>query len=221
MRGCLGLPFRLLGLALLVLAGYVAWTNRREIRRRVHDWTAESPAPPAAPAPAPAGRTRADAQAVLRRIDALRTSGADSVMLTPEELAALGQDLAGRVVPQAVDSVEIRLDRDDIGIRARVDTRKVPVSLGPLTGVVRDYEFVEAGGRLTYRRAGLAEWEVERVRVRGVPVPLRLLDSQLRRFAPRMTSSAIPVALPAGVTGLRVTPTGVTLYGRSRPGGGA
>ncbi len=217
MRGCLGLPFRLLGLALLVLAGYVAWSNRREIRRRIHDWTAESPAP----APVAGGRARpTDARMVLRRLDALRTAAADSVVLTAEELATLAADLGARVVPQAVDSVEIRLDHDDMEIRARVDTHKVPVSLGPLSGVVRDHEYVEAGGRLVFRRAGLAEWEVERVRVRGVPVPLRLLDQQIRRFAPRMAGSAIPVALPAEVTGLRVTPAGLTLYGRSRPRGG-
>ena len=161
-----------------------------------------------------------DASAVHRRIDALRAGGADSVVLSADDLASLAAQLAAKVVPQAVDSVEIRLERDDIEIRARVDTRKVPVSLGPLTTVVRDHEYVEAGGRLMFRRAGLAEWEVERVRVRGVPVPKSFVDEQIRRFAPRAGSSGIPVALPSAVTGLRVTPDGVTLYGRARPGGG-
>jgi len=215
MRGCLSLPFRLLGLALLVLAGYVAWSNRDEIRRRVHEWTAEGPAP----APAERGHP-ADPKAVLRRLEAFRAGGADSVVLSADELAGLASDLAGRMVPLAMDSVEIRLDRDDIEIRARVDTRKVPVSLGPLSRVVRDHEYVEAGGRLMFRRAGLAEWEVERVRIRGLPVPISLVNQQIRRFAPRAANSTVPVSLPAGVTGLRVTPGGLTLYGRARPGAG-
>jgi len=215
-KGCLSLPFRLLGLALVVLAGYAAWSYRREIRRQIHRWTAESPAPAPAAGPAPV----ANGRAVLRRLDSLRTAGADSVVLTAGELASLAVELAGRVVPQAVDSVEIRLAGDDIELRARVDTHKVPVSLGPLSSVVRDHEYVEAGGRLIYRRPGLAEWEVKRVRVRGVPVPMSFIDEQIRRFAPRAGGSVVPVILPSEVTGLRVMPGGVTLYGRSRPGGG-
>jgi hypothetical protein len=213
-RGCLSLPFRLVGLALLVLAGYAAWTYRREIRRQIHQWTAESPTPKAAGAPAPV----VDPREVTRRLDALQ-AGADSVVLSPADLAALGTALAGKVVPQAVDSVEVRLDRDDVEIRARVDTRKVPVSLGPLSGVVRDHEYLEAGGRLVFRRAGVAEWEIERVRIRGVPVPKAFVEEQIRRFAPRFGGTAVPVTLPRAVTGLRVTDRGVTLYGRSSRGG--
>jgi len=212
-RGCLSLPFRLLGLALLMLAGYAAWTYRHEIRRQIHRWTAESPAPKAS-GPIPV----ADPRVVTRRLEALQ-AGADSVILSAGELATLATALAAKVVPQAVDSVEVRLDRDDVEIRARVDTRKVPVSLGPLSGVVRDHEFVEAGGRLVFRRAGLAEWEIERVRIRGVPVPKSFVDEQIRRFAPRFGGTTVPVVLPSSATGLWVTEGGVTLYGRSRSRG--
>jgi hypothetical protein len=213
-RGLLGLAFRLLGLVLLVLAGYVAWSYRHEIRRQIHQWTAEPPAPAEVAAGPPP-----DARAVLRRLDGLRAGGADSVVLSAGDLASLAAELAAKVVPQAVDSIEVRLDRDDVELRARVDTRRVPVTLGPLSGVVRDHEYVEAGGRLVYRRPGLAEWVVERVRVRGVPVPRSFVEEQIRRFAPRVAESGIPVTLPSGATGLRVTPGGLTLYGRTRPGG--
>jgi hypothetical protein len=213
-RGCIGLPFRLLGLALLALAGYLAWTHRDELRRRIHRWTAESPAPEVTVRTPPP-----DAGAVLRRIDALRAGGADSVVLSPGDLASLAASLASRMVPGAVDSVEVRLDRDEIEIRGRVDTHKMPVSLGPVSSVVRDHEYIEAGGRLMYRRVGLAEWEVERVRIRGLPVPLSFVEAQIRRFAPRSGGSVIPITLPAGASGLRVMPEGLTLYGRTRPKG--
>lgn len=215
MRGCLTLPFRLLGLALLVLAGYAAWTYRREIRRQVHHWTAETPASRRGPG---AAAPRADAGPILRRLDRLR-AGADSVVLSAVDLAVLGTHYAGRMVPGAVDSVEVRLDRDDVEIRARVDTRKVPVSLGPLSGVMRDHEYVQTGGRLIFRREGMAEWDLERVRVRGLPVPMGFVSDQIRRVAPRATGGSIPIKLPPGVTGLRVTEAGVTLYGRSPAGG--
>lgn len=208
MRGCLSLPLRLLGLALLVLAGYVAWSYRREIRRQIHEWTGES-----GPAEVTGRAGSVDATTILRRLDSLREAGADSVVLSPADLASLAEGLAGRMVPGAVDSVEIRLGREDIEIRARVDTRKVPISFGPISGIVRDHEYVEAGGRLVFRRAGRAEWEVERVRVRGLPVPKHLVDGMIRQFR-GPAAGAIPVSLPREVTGLRVEPGRLTVYGR-------
>lgn len=200
---------RLLGLALLVLAGYLAWTYRREIRRQIHEWTAES-----GPAEASGRAGAADATTILRRLDSLRGSGADSVVLSPAELASLAEGLAARVVPGAVDSVEIRLGLDDIEIRARVDTRKVPISFGPISGIVRDHEYVEAGGRLVFRQAGRAELEVERVRVRGLPVPRNVIDGMIRQFRGQAADRAIPLVLPREVSGLRVEPGGITVYRR-------
>lgn len=212
MRGCLSLPFRLLGLALLVLAGYVAWSYRREIRRQIHEWTAERGPPEVS------GRAVAtDAPTILRRLDSLRVAGADSVVLSPAELASLAEGLAARVVPGAVDSVEIRLGRDDIEIRARVDTRKVPITLGPMSAVVRDHEIVEAGGLLVFRRAGRAELEVQRVRVRGLPIPLSLVNGMIRQFGGPAAGGAIPLTLPPDVIGFRVEPEKLTVYGRGAP----
>jgi len=208
-RGCLSLPFRLLGLALLVLAGYLAWSYRREIRRQIHEWTAER-----GPSEGAGRAVPADAPTILRRLDSLRVAGADSVVLSPVELASLAEALAARVVPGAVDSVEIRLGRDDIEIRARVDTRKVPITPGPMAAMVRDHEFVEVGGLLVFRRAGRAELEVQRVRVRGLPIPLNLVDGMIRQFRGPATGRAIPLTLPPDVTGFRVEPGGLTVYGR-------
>lgn len=209
MRGCLSLPFRLLGLALLVLAGYLAWTYRREIRRQIHEWTAERGAPEAT------GRAgAADARTILRRLDSLRGAGADSVVLSPAELASLAEGLAAQMVPGAVDSVAIRLGQDDIEIRARVDTRKVPISFGPISGILRDHEYVEAGGRLVFRRIGRAELEVERVRVRGLPVPRNLIDGMIRQFRGQAAGRVIPLSLSREVTGFRVEPGRLTVYGR-------
>jgi hypothetical protein len=215
-RGCLSLPFRLLGLALLVLAGYLAWTYRREIRRQIHEWTAERGAPEATGRAGAAGAP--DARTILRRVDSLRGAGADSVVLSPAELASLAEGLAAQMVPGAVDSVTIRLGRDDVEIRARVDTRKVPISFGPISGILRDHEYVEAGGRLVFRRIGQAELEVERVRVRGLPVPRNLIDGMIRQFRGQAAGPVIPLTLSREVTGFRVEPGRLTVYGRGVAG---
>jgi len=209
MRGCLSLPFRLAALVLLVLLGYVAWSYRDEIRRKVHEWTAES-----GPASGRGMAVRGGAAPAARRIDDLLGSRADSVVLSAAEVASLLDSLASVVAPGAVDSVEVTLDQDDLSVRARVDTRAVPVSLGAIGSVVRDHEFVDAGGRIMFRQAGRAEWRLERVRVRGLPLPGEVVQRLIRRFTGTAESSVIGFSLPPTVSGLRVSPSGVTLYGR-------
>jgi len=156
---------------------------------------------------------RGGAAPAARRIDGLLGSLADSVVLSAADVASLFDSLASVVAPGAVDSVEVTLDQDDLGVRARVDTRAVPVSLGAIGSVVRDHEFVEAGGRIVFRQAGRAEWQLERVRVRGVPLPAEVVQRLIRRFAGSEESNVIGLSLPRTVSGLRVSPLGVTLYG--------
>jgi len=208
MRGCLSLPFRLAALLLLVLLGYVAWSYRHEIRRKVHEWTAEG-----GPASSRGMAVRGGAAPAGRRIDDLLGSRADSVVLSAAEVASLLDSLASVVAPGAVDSVEVTLDQDDLSLRARVDTRAVPVSLGAIGNVVRDHEFVDAGGRIVFRQAGRAEWQLERVRVRGVPLPGEVVQRLVRRFTGTADGNVIGFNLPRTVSGLRVSPSGVTLYG--------
>jgi hypothetical protein len=210
MSGCLALPLRLAAVALLVLGGFIAWSYRREIRRQIHSWTADAE-PPSATGRAQPGL----ANAAQLRLDSLLRARKDSVVLSAAELASLVAAAAAQFVPGALDSVEVRLDADDVEVHGRIDTRRIPVSLGPLGGMVRDHENVEAGGRLIYRRSGIAEVQVERVRIRGVPVPRSLADEMLRRFTGSASGSVIEVPIPPSVTGIRVSSGGLTLYGSS------
>lgn len=214
MSGCLSLPFRLLGLAIVALLCYLAWIFRADIKRKVHEWTGDGSAP-AAGAPV----SHASASGLLHRLDSLGSGTSDSVMLSGPEAATLAQAFAQRALPGAVDSVTIEFGTDEVTVRARVDTHRVPVSLGPLSGITKDHEFIDAGGRLVYRRAGLAEWEVDRIRVRGVPVPKRLVSGLLNRLGgSTVAGSTIQIPTPPSVTGLRVSPRGIVVYGRGAGG---
>lgn len=208
MSGCLTLPFRLALLLLVLLGGFVAWSYRRDIKRQIHDWTAEPGTVASSGTASPGGATE-----VRRRIESLKGGGIDSVVVSAADLAGVVAGLAEQMAPRAVDSVEVRLGDDDVEVRALVDTRQVPVSLGPLAGMVKDREYVEAGGRLVFRRTGVAEWQVERVRVRGLPIPQELFGRVLQRFSAGGGNGVIGFAIPRSVSGLRVTPTGVTVYG--------
>ena len=213
MKGCLSLPFRLLFLALLVVGGYFAWSHRDELRRRIHEWTADAgPAEPSGPGDAARGPQ------VRRKLQAFGSGGSDSVVLRAGEVADLLAEAAEATVAGALDSLEVRLERDEIGVTARLDTRRVPIPSGPLSGIVRERERIELGGPLVYRRAGLAEWQVTRVRVRGIPLPRELVGRLLKDFGVGQ-EQVLPVPLPAGVGGLRVRSGALVLYsGRSGAG---
>jgi hypothetical protein len=209
MKGCLTLPFRVLALALAVLGGYVAWTHRDAIRRRLHQWTAPgAPSSPSAERPPAPGRAALAASADAKL--AALGKGRDSVLLSAEEVANLIARVAADSLPGALDSLSVQLAQDDIEVRARVDTRRVPLSFGPLSGMLRDHESVEGGGRLLFRRRGLAEWEVARARVRGIPLPRDVLGRLLGSF--HGSEAVVPVLLPPQVGGLRVSQRGLVLY---------
>jgi hypothetical protein len=208
MKGCLTLPFRLAFLALLALGLLLAWSYRRELRRAVHRWTADSGSPAATGRADPARAAPA-----RRRIDSLQAAGRDSVVLSATEVASLIGEAVAAGAPGAVDSVEVTLDDDDVEVHARVDTRRLPLSLGPAAGMVHDHESVDAGGRLVLRRAGAAEWDLARVRVRGLPLPRELVAGLMRRFTGRGGGGVVEIPVPRSVSGLRVSRAGLTLYG--------
>ena len=208
MRGCLTLPFRLFFLALLVAGGILAWSHRDEIRRRIHGWTAE----PAASAAS--GRAEDASPAEARRRVAQLGAARDSVVLTASEVAALISAEANARMPRAVDSIRVQLGHDEVEVRGLADTR--PLKPGLAAMVLRDREWLETAGRLTYRRGGLAEWEITRVRVRGIPVPRSVVENFLRQLSGSAPPIVVELPLPAQVTGLRVGPTGVVLYGGRR-----
>ncbi len=210
MKGCLTLPFRIL-LLLVFAAGLVlAWNYRDEIRRKIHQWTADDTVRES--------EGRADPSlvpAVRRRVEELRTGRRDTLVLSAAEVASLVAAEVGRQVPGAMDSVEVRLGQDEVGVQGLIDTRRVKTPLGPAAPLLRDWERIEAAGRLTFRRAGTAEWEVERIRVRGLPVPRSLMTGMLRQLAGEgeAAGAVARIPLPAHLGGLRVTPVGLVLYG--------
>jgi hypothetical protein len=208
MRGCLTLPFRLLALALILIGIILAWTYHDTIRRKIHAWSAE-PAPSAGLGRAEPGR----AGEVRRKLGGLE-AGRDSVVLSASEVATLIAAGADARAPGVLDSIEVRLGPDEVRVRGWADTR--PLGLGVASPVLRDREWVEVEGRLVYRRPGIAEWGLDRVRVRGFPVPHSAVERLVRRLSGTAAPGTVEIPLPARVTGLRTGPRGLVLYGGPR-----
>lgn len=209
MTGCLTFPLRMLA-TLVLVAGLVAgWFYREEVLRFGRRQLRLPDPPSAVGRPDPGSLASGTA-----RIDSLVGGRADSVLVTPAELASLAAGLLGRAAGETVDSLEVELDDRELALRARVATAPLPASIRDvLGGALAERETVEVTGALGLRRAGVGELEVRRVRVRGFPVPRDLVGRLLGRYLPRIEGRMVLFDVPEAVTGIRVTPRGVVLYG--------
>lgn len=210
MTGCLTFPLRVLA-SLILIAGLLAgWIFREDLRRfaRHQLGLAEPPSSVGIPDPGRLGSARA-------RIDSLVRQQADSVVLSPDEVASLVADQLARSPAGVPESLSVELGEREVTIRARVATAPIPEAIRDLLGsALGERETVEVGGILGLRREGEGEFEVQRVRVKGFPVPRDLVNRLLARYLPEVDRATAIIPVPAGVTGIRVGPRGAVFYGR-------
>lgn len=209
--GCLTLPFRLLATVILLGVLYVGWVNRAEVKRWVHDMTAEPVAPVAEAEPVSAVVERATS-----RLDSLSRGAVDSVVLSPGEVEILARDAIGRRAGGVVDSVDVRLFDGEVSVRGRVDPERLPAgTLGPLQRWFDGPQTVEVRGPLNLLRPGTGEWRIEQVVVSRVPLPGALWERLLQAVVPGAGRS-LTFPVDQWIGGIRVTPDGTTLYGGAR-----
>lgn len=213
--GCLTAPFKLIGCLGLLAALAFGWLYRdrllREGRRLVSGGgtvvSAESTGRPGI-------RALKSARA---KVDSLNGSRADSVVLTPSEVASLVGSGLDPALRRQLDSLRVRLLDDEIALLARLRTARLPrKAVGPLAVALRETEPIEATGVLRVVEPGRGEWVVRSFRIRDFPVPADLVPGLIARALERQRQDAIPVSLPAGIAEVRVRPDGATLYGVPR-----
>lgn len=213
MIGCLTLPFRLLGVAIIVLALVGGWLYRDRIVAEVER------AFEGAPAEAAVGRPAAGALRTARaKLTRLERGGADSVVLDADESASLVSSGLDPLVRDRLDSLEVRLGEGRIAIGGLVETGRLPVDLvGPLAGVLRDRERIVAGGPLSVAEPGRGRWVIDQFQLRDFPFPRDVVPRIVERALGKEAGGAIAVRLPAAVRRLRVEPQHVILYRDARP----
>jgi hypothetical protein len=209
MRGCLTLPFRVLGclgLILLLAAGYFYRDRILDFVRDLTDGRSRSAETVGRP-------TEGGAQRALDKIDSLNAWRADSVVLTAAEMASLigaGLDPAFR---GQVDSLSVRLGDGRIGIEASLITERIPRdALGPLGSMVDPREHLSASGSVELVEPGRAVWIVDRLSLGGFPFPREVIPRLLER-ALGSHSSEVPFVVPHGLRAVRIRPSGVSLFG--------
>jgi hypothetical protein len=213
--GCLTAPFKLVASLALIAALGLGWLYRdrvlREGRRLIGG--AGSVAPAAATG-RPGTRALRSARA---KVDSLNGWRADSVVLTPAEMASLvGSGMSVKVRAQ-LDSLEVRLLDGEIAVKGRLRTGRLPQELvGPLAVALRETEPVEAAGPVRVLGPGQGEWVVRSFRVRDFPVPADMVPKLVSRALGDSTRETIPLRIPQGVRDIRIRSAGATLYGAPR-----
>jgi hypothetical protein len=213
--GCLSAPFKLLGCLGLIVVLALGWLYRdrllREGRRLVGGVETVNP-------PAATGRPGSRALNSARsKIDSLNGWRADSVVLTPAEMASLVGSSIDPSVREQIDSLKVRLLQGEVAVSGRLHTDRLPKELlGPLAMAMGRTEPVEATGPIRVLAPGKGEWVVRSLKLRDFPVPADVVPQLVSRALGDSTRKTVPLRVPAGVRDIRIRPSGATLYGAPR-----
>lgn len=212
--GCLTAPLKLLGCLVLLVALGLAWLYRDRLE---HEARAVIDRVRAA-APSPAGRPGVTAlESANAKVDSLNGWRADSVVLTPAEFASLVGSGMDRQLRGQLDSLRVELLDGEIRVSARLRTAALsPELVGPLAGVLKPTEPVDAAGPLRVTRPGAGEWRVRTFRIGDFPVPDEMVPGLVGRALGDPGRTTVPVKVPEGVRAIRVRPGGAILYGATR-----
>src|SRR5690606_21452141 len=195
---------------LLLAAGYL---YRTEITRYVRGIVDPMSVARRNGTPSPASLASAE-----RKIIALTSERPDSILLTADELASLmvhGTELRG---VRGVDSVSVELGDRQVRVRAMIETAHLPDRIKTaIPGEPSPWEELIAEGELAPSRPGIAEWRLDRVVVRGLPLPAELVGRILNRVTGQAMDGRLQVQMPRDVSGFRVRPEGVAIYRNPAP----
>jgi hypothetical protein len=214
--GCLSAPFKLLGGLGLVVLLAIGWLYRDRLADEVHRLLGSGLTPgETVTSGRPGSRALLSARS---KIDSLNGWRADSVVLTPSEVASMiGVGLDPSVRSQ-LDSLEVQLLDGSIGVSALLSTARLPRELiGPLAVALRPKERIEAAGPLRVVGPRQAEWAVHSFRIRNFPIPRDAVPKLVSRALGDSSRSTVPIRIPAGIREIRIRPSGATLVRAPRP----
>lgn len=209
--GCLRRVVALL-LLLLLLAG--AWLFRDRIRTAWNDWRGtEEEEEAAVPSPQLA-------RGAERKLESLRDGSAESVSLSAVELESLLLHSYRGVLPAFLDSPQVRLDGDQLRLRARVPIDNLPrvEGLGDAAAFLPDTTDLEVAGKLLPLDSGRVGFGIDDVSAARVPLPDRFISGALTRLGRRdeagLPADAIAVRLPPGAASAYIRGDSLVLLAR-------
>ncbi len=214
--GCLSAPVRLIGWLGVIAALALGWLYRdRLVREGRRLLGGQAAAAPVVWSGRPGSRALESARS---KVDSLNGWRADSIVLTPAEVASLMGSGLQPAFRKELDSLQVELLDGEVAVRARLRTARLPKELvGPLGMALRPFEPVQAVGPLRVLGPGAGEWAIRSVRIRDFPLPDAMVPRLVSRALGDPRRSTVPWRVPPGVRAIRLRPSGATLYGAVRP----
>ena len=210
---------RLVGLALLAIVLLAAWWYRDPILHTASRWLGpkRTNLPPVADTAVGAPTPRALSSGQQKLAQLARAGGPDSVVLTPNEMAALIGSGIDWSVRRSFDSLRVELLDGSLAVHARLDTRTIPKeTLGPIAGMLEEREPIRLAGPLAIEHPGTARWKLDELSVRGFPFPPPAVKEVARKLAGPGGSAGIAVTVSPAIGAIDIRPTGVILYRKAR-----
>src|SRR6058998_860966 len=218
MDGCLKGALKLGCAVVLIGALALAWWFRAPIMGTVAHWFGRSTALPPVADTAVGAPTPTATASGQKKVGNLRTStGPDSVVLTPNEMASLVGAGIDWNVRKMFDSLRVELQEGKLILHARLDTRALPPgTLGPFAGMFGEHEPLRMAGTVTIARSGTAFYDITEMSLRGIEIPGPFVKQLTKQMAGASPNGAVPVKVDPAVTAVKVHTTGVVLYKRPR-----
>src|SRR2546428_5159965 len=196
MNGCLKGALNL-GCAIVIIGALaLVWWFREPIMQTAARWFGRSTALPSVADTAVGAPTPSATASGKAKVGNLRTTtGPDSVLLTPNEMASLtGAGIDGNV-GKMYDSLRVELQEDKLILHARLDTRALPPgTLGPFAGMFGAREPLRMAGTVTIGRPGTAFYDITEMSLRGFEIPGPFVNQLTERMAGARPNGPGPVA---------------------------
>lgn len=202
---CLG---RLILLAVILALAAVAWLYRDELVR-----FGQGVVDPISVQRRTGHPSELALASAIAKVDHLETARPDSILLNADEMASLVSAGASFLGDAALDSVSVELGDRTVRVRGMVDASRLPERWrSVLPGALSGMQEVVASGPISPARPGVAEWQLDHVMVRGIPVPGSLVARAVGNATGSANDGRLEVKLPRSIQGFRVRPEGVAVY---------
>jgi hypothetical protein len=218
MKGC----FRRLGCLVLIIALVALWYWYARVERPAASTTVlttttggsstNSGWQPLTPADAERGRVAVEALA--------RRSGPVFANLSPAEAASYIFLVVAKQLPPSARNVEASIVGDRLYVRSEVDLKDFGGSgqLGALGMLLGSRDSVLLGGTIHMLKPGLAEFQVQEVKLGKLQVPKALIPRLITQMthgknkALGISESSLPMVMPAYISDVRIANGKITLY---------
>jgi hypothetical protein len=217
MKGCI----RRLGCLVLIIALVALWYWYARVRPAASTTVLTTAAVVSSTTAGWQPLTAADAERGRAAVEALaRRSGPVFANLSPAEAASYIFLVVAKQLPPSARNAEASIVGDRLYVRSEVDLKDFGGSgqLGALGMLLGSRDSVQLGGTIHMVKPGLAEFQVQDVKLGKLEVPKSLIPRLITQMTHGknkglgISESSLPMVMPAYISDVRIANGKITLY---------